>query len=388
MKKTNWHRSIISAAVAIPLVCCFAIQAEAAKPAAAASAPVPVTVMKLEPVTYTHSTEAIGDFSAGEAVSLKIPGIADAQQVQIQQVYFLPGQRVKKGQRLIQLDDSTQRALLQQDLAIMKSDQSDYQAKLALYQKGRYVSLYGTDGVVTAKSLYLKQVAMVSADKIAVQKMQIRSPIDGTITSATETTTGTNGTITTTNYHVGDFVSTNSIIARIYNSDKDYIEYQLSSAYLDNLHIGNAIHVSPALTPEEKYPATVYYIAPDINDGMVTLRARLNKPQSALKPGSNVNVTQLVESYSVYAIPRSSDCSGGPHDTINVVENNHVFNKTKQRFQRNGVSAQSGRYFYLKVGGGTLRNNDLVVVGCSSAVTLGTKVKVTKTIPSSIINDE
>ena len=370
-----------------PLVYCFAIQAEAAKPAAA-SAPVPVTVMKLEPVTYTHSTEAIGNFSAGEAVNLQIPSITGAQQVRIEKINFFPGQRVKKGQLLMQLDDSAQRAQLQQDLAMMKTDQMDYQAKSALYKKGRYVSLYGTDGVITAKNIYLKQVALVSADKIALQKMQIRSHIDGTITSAAETTTGANGTTTTTNYQVGDMVSMNSTIARIYNANKDYVEYQLSSAYLDSLHIGDTIHVSPALTLGKKYPATVYYIAPDINDGMVTLRARLNKPQSTLKPGSNVNVTQQVESYSVYAIPRSSDCFGGPHDTANVVENSHVVNKTMERFQLNGVSAQSGRYYYFAVGAGTLRNNDLVVIGCSSGITLGTNVKVIKTIPSSIINDE
>ena len=141
-------------------------EAKDARPAG----PVPVEARQVQLRTLSDDTQAVGSLRAHQSVVLK-PESAG----RIVRLGFQDGQRVRRGQVLIQLDDSLQAAQLQQ---------AEAQSHIARTQLQRNKELLA-QGFVTASALDQAQAtldvaeAQVALAKAQLQRMRVVAPFDG-----------------------------------------------------------------------------------------------------------------------------------------------------------------------------------------------------------------
>ncbi len=141
-----------------------------------------VATLKTMPISLT----ALGTVTAYNTVTLK--SRVDGQVVRVN---FTEGQRVKKGQLLIEIDPAPYRAALAQAQGNLARDQAN--AALATVQAQRYEQLYAA-GVVSKETNQTQEatagtsVGTLAGDRAAIQAAQVNvdytritSPIDGIV---------------------------------------------------------------------------------------------------------------------------------------------------------------------------------------------------------------
>lgn len=214
-------------------------------------------------------------------VRIDVPGtILPAEEVavysevngRVKQIYFSEGKRVKKGERLIQIDVDilvAQRTKLLVDLELAKKNEA------------RKKALFDAKGISLEE--YEKSYANLAAVKADIQlldvqiaKAQIRAPFSGTIGLR----------------HVseGAYITTATLITTIIQDDVIKIEFSVAEKYANRVKIGQEIvfHIQDDST---KHKGIVYAYQPfvDANTRMMVIRAKL-KNTSNLITGTYVSV--------------------------------------------------------------------------------------------------
>lgn len=161
-------------------------QKAAAQAAAAANRPVPVQSVAVEQKTVPVFVSALGTVTAYNTVSLeaRVSG-------QMLTVNFIEGQKVRKGQLLLQIDPRPYQAALDQAKGTLAKDEANLKNMQAEAQ--RYNALYQA-GVISKESQQLQvsnagqAEGTIAADKAAIEAAQVNlgytriySPIDGVV---------------------------------------------------------------------------------------------------------------------------------------------------------------------------------------------------------------
>jgi membrane fusion protein (multidrug efflux system) len=291
-----------------------------------------VEVIEVVPRSVSYTLTAIGSLKTPEhvTVSPKKAGI-------INQIPVKEGDRVKKGQVLIQLDDVDTRLQVERAEAKLKEAEASVETNRTIIL--RYRKLYESKVVPeqTLDDLLLKvkvdnaklDLAKVELDmaKQNLSDHRIISPIEGVV----------NLKIASLGEHVN--VAPKDEIMTVVQMDPLELEFYIPESWVGKVHLGNKIQFMVKAFSEEKFTGALQFISPTADPATrnVKVKAVVPNPHDRLKPGFFAEVTiQTGINPKAVAIPESALLSQGGKFFAFVVQNGVAHRKevkTGHRFE-------------------------------------------------------
>ncbi len=236
--------------------------------------PPAVEVAKVEVQRLEDDSQAVGSIRARQGVVLK-PEVSG----RIQTLSFSDGQRVQRGQLLVQLDDTLQQAQLKQAEASASIARTNLQRSRELAAQN-FVSQSAVDQNAAALEVAQAQVALAQAQ---LTRMKILAPFDG-ITGIRSVS-------------VGDYVKDGADLVMIEDVSSLWVDFRLPERYLSRLKTGQSVEVLLDALPGRKFKAQVDAIDAqlDANGRSVLVRARMSNADGRLRGGMFARVRAVFE---------------------------------------------------------------------------------------------
>lgn len=247
---------------------------------------VTVSAMTVKESSVPVAVQVIGSLSA-ERVEIT-PEIAG----HVSQILVQDGSQVKKGQPIIQLDDSIYKAKLASSKAQLGYSESNYKRMVLLGKQGAI-----TKQAIDAADADLKQRrAEALENEVMVNKMQMTAPFDGVI-----------GKI---KVNPGDYVTVGQSLVTLTDINHLHVEYTVPEMYLPQLKIGQDVTVISNTYQGRHFAGKVAFISPEINalSRSIQLYAELSNEDHALAPGMFVTIKQALgeEAHAIMVPARSA----------------------------------------------------------------------------------
>jgi membrane fusion protein, multidrug efflux system len=290
-----------AAAATLAAVACV-LGACAKDPAASADAatetPTAVVTQRVKLQPLVDKIEALGTATANESVEIR-PRIASL----IEDIAFREGQKVRKGDLLIQLEDDETVA----GLAVAEASLSESRS---LYNRSK--SLADTKAI-SASNLeqLLAQVkvdeAQVEAAKARVENTAIRAPFAGRIGLR--------------RVSPGSFVDTTTVITTLDDVSQIKLDFSVPETFLTVLSVGMSISAHSPVYPGRVFSGSVASIDTRLDPvtRAVQVRAILPNPDEALKPGMFLSVDLQRDQGEVLMAPEQAIVPEGDMQYVFVV---------------------------------------------------------------------
>ena len=321
------NKSNVTANDASQAIAGLASQVSGAAPAPAAVAsgaagparPIGVEVAKVEVMKLTDDAQTIGSLRSRQGVVIR-PEISG----RVRDLNFKDGDRVKKGQLLVQLDDQLQQAQLKQaqaELGIAKSNHVRNQELLAQ----NFISKRTVDE--SAANMEVSEAKLALAVATAA-RLKILAPFDGI--------TG----IRTAN--AGDYLKDGADIVNVEDIDAIFVDFKLPERFQTKVRMGQMADIDLDALPGRKFKALVQAIDPllDVNGRSVSVRGCIDNRTLQLRPGMFARVTQVFgERDKALVVPEEAIVPFGPRTfVIKVVDGEEkddkgVLQKISQRVE-------------------------------------------------------
>ena len=219
-------------------------------------------------------SQAVGSVRARQGVVLK-PEVSG----RIQALSFGDGQRIRKGQLMVQLDDTLQQAQLKQAEASAAIARTNLQRSRELAAQN-FVSQSAVDQNAAALEVAMAQVALAQAQ---LSRMKILAPFDG-ITGIRSVS-------------VGDYVKDGADLVMIEDVSSLWVDFRLPERYLSRLKVNQNVEVLLDAVPDRKYKAQVDAIDAqlDANGRSVLVRARMANGDGRLRGGMFARVRAVFD---------------------------------------------------------------------------------------------
>lgn len=238
--------------------------------AQAAQGPLTVEAGRVERLRLVDSAEAVGTLRALRSVELR-PEVSG----RIARIGFVEGQPVKRGQLLVQLDDSLQRAQLAQARAQAGIASTQLQRNRDLLAQG-FISQNAVDQAAAALQVAQAQVALAEAQ---LARMAIVAPFDAM--------TGVR------RVSLGDYVKDGAELVSLQDLSQVWVDFRLPERYLARLRVGQEVGVSLDAFGERSFKARIETLDAqvDTEGRSLLVRARLLERDERLKPGMFARAT-------------------------------------------------------------------------------------------------
>ena len=264
--------------------------------------------------TLTDDTQAVGSLRSRRAVVLR-PEVSG----RITQLNFTDGQRVRKGQVLVQFDDQLQLAQVQQSLAELSIAQANQKRNQELVAQN-FVSQRSLDE--SAANLEVAQ-AKLALSRATAARLKIIAPFDG-IAGIRQV-------------NVGDYLKDGADIVNIEDIDAIFVDFRLPERYQSKVKRGQTAILDIDALPGVRYQAQVQAIDPliDANGRSVGIRGCIDNRQLQLRPGmfARVNAVFGVRE-NARVIPEEAIVpQGGKQFVIKLVDGPTLDTKTTQRVE-------------------------------------------------------
>ena len=222
--------------------------------ASGAGRPVGVELAKVQKQTLRDDAEAVGTLRSRQNVMLR-PEVAG----RILALGFADGARVSAGQVLVQLDDTLQRAEVQQSLAQMSIAKANHKRNQELVAQN-FVAQRVLDE--SAASLQVAE-AQLGLSCARLERMRIVAPFAGVVGIR--------------NINVGDFVKDGADLINLEDIGTLYVDYRLPERYQAKVAAGQTIELRLDAVPNRLYKANVEAVDPtiDANGRSIGVRAIL-----------------------------------------------------------------------------------------------------------------
>lgn len=280
----------------------------------ASSKPPSVEVASVEVTRLTDDTQAVGSLRSRRSVVLR-PEVSG----RVTRLNFTDGQRVRKGQVLVQFDDQLQQAQVlqsQAELSIALANQKRNQELVAQ----NFVSQRSLDE--SAANLQVAQAKLVLA-KATAARLKIVAPFDG-IAGIRQV-------------NVGDYLKDGADIVNIEDIEAIFVDFRLPERFQAKLKRGQTAMLDIDALPGQKYAAQIQAIDPliDVNGRSVGVRACIDNRQLQLRPGmfARVNTVFGVKG-NARVIPEEAIVpQGGRQFVIKLLNGANEQTRTTQRVE-------------------------------------------------------
>lgn len=311
---------------------------------------IPSITVEAAPALATTSTQdlrAIGTLQSDESVQItsEIAG-------RITQIFLSEGAPVAAGDVMVQLDD-----------ALAQAEVADAQARFTFAESnlGRANSL-ARSGNVTERA---RDEASTNAEttraalelaKVRLSKHAIRAPFSG-VAGIRKVSPGA-------------YVGAGEAIVNLEKIDALKIDFKLPELFLAQVATEQIVEITVDALPGRSFTGTIYAIDPhiDVNGRALSIRARLENPGLALRPGlfARVRVKGQVKR-NVIVVPEAAIVPRGEDKIVYTVENGQALEARVELGSRsNGM---------VEILGG-LAENAMVVVAGQQKLKNGTIVEV------------
>lgn len=334
--------------------------APAAGATAAGGPPKPPSVesAKVEIMQLTDETQAVGSLKSRQGVTLR-PEVSG----RITQLNFKDGERVKKGQLLVQFDDQLQVAQVKQSQAELSIAMANHKRNQELVAQN-FISKRSVDE--SAANLEVAQ-AKLSLSQATASRLKITAPFDGM--------TG----IRTVN--VGDYLKDGGDIVNIEDITAVFVDFRLPERFQSKVKKGQKAQVDMDALPGRKFTAVIQAIDPmlDANGRSVGIRACIDNRQNQLRPGMFARVNAVFsERDKAIVVPEEAIVpQGGKQFVIKLLDGadkgTDKETKTTQRVEVKVGIRKPGKVEILE---GLVEGDEVITAGQQRVQKDGTAVKV------------
>ncbi len=322
--------------------------------------PPAVESAKVEIMKLTDDTQAVGTLKSRQGVTLR-PEVSG----RITQLNFKDGERVKKGQLLVQFDDQLQVAQVKQSQAELSIAMANHKRNQELVAQN-FISKRSVDE--SAANLEVAQ-AKLALSQATAARLKIIAPFDGM--------TG----IRTVN--VGDYLKDGGDIVNIEDIAAVFVDFRLPERFQSKIKKGQKAQVDMDAIPGRKFSAVIQAIDPmlDANGRSVGIRACIDNRQNQLRPGMFARVnTVFSEREKAVVVPEEAIVpQGGKQFVIKLLEGSdkgtEKETKTTQRVEVKVGIRRPGKVEILE---GLAEGDEVVTAGQQRVQKDGTVVKVTE----------
>ncbi|WP_374449803.1 efflux RND transporter periplasmic adaptor subunit [Stella sp.] len=274
-------------------------RAAGAKPPAGFAMPVEaaqVTVGRAE-----RRVNAVGSLRSNESVLVR-PEVSG----RIVTLGFEEGQKVRRGQMLVQLDTSVERAELAQAQAQLNLARTNAERADELVRRGA-----GTQRALDeARATLRTSEASVQLAQARIEKMTVVAPFDG-IAGLRRVS-------------IGAFVQAGAEVVNLEQIDPLKVDFRVPEVFLAAVRTGQRIAVTVDAMAGEEFVGEVTAIDPlvDAAGRSIVIRARLANPDDKLRPGvfARVGLTLAERENAVFVPEQSLVPQGERHFVFKVVD--------------------------------------------------------------------
>jgi membrane fusion protein, multidrug efflux system len=241
---------------------------------------IPVITAEAKLMPVTESLSLVGSLLANEYVEIK----SETEGV-IEKINFEEGQRVNKGDLLIQLDETKfTTALVEAEAA--------YKLSEATYERAKQLN---NDKLISSQE-YDQAAAVFTANQASVERRK-RDLKDTRIYASFS------GYIGARTVSPGQVIARNTPLTVLVDLDTVKVEVSVPERFLGQLRIGQDLELSVAAYPGRKFRGRLYFVAPDVEplSRTAVVKAQIPNAEHELKPGmfANLDLTLQVREKAV-----------------------------------------------------------------------------------------
>lgn len=213
-----------------------------------------VEIAQVKKSTLRDDAEAVGTLRSSQNIMLR-PEVAG----RVLAIGFADGARVRAGQVLVQLDDTLQRAEVQQALAQMSVAKANHKRNTELVAQN-FVSQRSLEESSAALQVAEAQLGLTCA---RLERMRLIAPF--------------NGVVGIRNINVGDYVKDGVDLVNLENLGSLYVDYRLPERYQTKVMVGQTIEVKLDAFAGRLFKAQIQAVDPliDANGRSIGVRAVL-----------------------------------------------------------------------------------------------------------------
>lgn len=258
----------------------------------------PVVVYEVVQKPFSDRIEALGTLKANESVELSAT-VTDM----VTSIHFEDGQRVKKGDLLVKLDDAEEQALLAEEEAYVSE---------ARQQVNRLEPLIA-EGAASKTRMDERQRELASAQaraeaiKAQIANRHIRAPFDGVVGLR--------------NISEGALVQPGMTLATLDQINKLKLDFTVPEIFLPEIAEGMRINATARAYPDETFEGRIDSIDPRVNPRTraVTVRALIPNQERKLRPGMLMRVDIREDPREVILVPEEALIPQGRKQFVLVV---------------------------------------------------------------------
>ena len=269
-------------------------KSDAGAPAGARAVGVEITQVKKQ--TLRDDAEAVGSLRSSQNVILR-PEVAG----RVLSLGFADGVRVRAGQVLVQMDDTLQRAEVQQSLAQMSIARANHKRNQELVAQN-FIAQRSLDESAAALQVADAQLGLSCA---RLERMRLIAPF--------------NGVVGIRSVNVGDYVKDGADLINLENIGSLYVDYRLPERYQTKVKPGQTLEVKLDAFPGRLFKASVEAVDPliDANGRSIGIRAVLANTAGEPIAASGKNQGSGAGAQVTAALPAASSASAAKKPEAN-----------------------------------------------------------------------
>ncbi len=281
-----------------------------------------VTAMKAAFQPWQPQLHAVGTLRAVQGVEISSEAAG-----MVKKIHFKSGDRVNKGDLLLQLNTDEDRARLQSLRAAEKLAQITYRRD----KKQLKVKAISKAQLDHSQADLASKKAQVAQQQAAIDKKQIRAPFSGQLGIST--------------INPGQYLNPADKIVTLQNTEALFVDFSLPQKKLAGLDIGQQISISTDAYDEQRFSGLITAINTivDENTRNLLIEARIEDSDRQLLPGMFVKVRiNIGKPINYLTIPQSSISFNAYGATVFIAR------ETKQ--QNKKTPALAAQQVFIKTG--------------------------------------
>ena len=270
----------------------------AAQQGGGAQAPTPVIVTELAGQAFSETVEALGTLRANESVNL-----TSTVTELVTAVNFDDGQRVKKGDVLIAMDTSEERAELAEQRSFLDEAQRQVDRLAPLVKRGA-----ASESTIDTKRREAQGArARIKAIESRIAKRIIKAPF--------------NGVVGLRNISVGALAQPGAELTTIDDDAVMKLDFAVPSVFVATLKPGLSIEAESAAYPGRVFKGTVSSVNSRIDPvtRSIVARALIDNPKGELRPGLLMRVELQKSPRQALVVPEEAVVPVGNENFVWIV---------------------------------------------------------------------
>ncbi len=234
-----------------------------------------VEVAKVESMTLVDETQAVGSLRSRQGVMLR-PEVGG----RVKQILFSDGQRVRKGQLIVQFEDQLQQAQVAQARAELSIAEANHKRNQELVAQN-FISQRSLDESAAALEVSRAKLSLAQA---TLQRLQVLAPFDG-ITGLKQ-------------INVGDYLKDGADMVNVEDMDAVLLDFRLPERFQAKIRAGQKAQLTVDALPGRPFTAIVQAVDPliEANGRSVGVRGCIDNRQQQLRPGMFARVNAVFSS--------------------------------------------------------------------------------------------